>query len=148
MRRELTVMGAVAAVVGIALAALLTTVFGARSSGPPATLRPAAPAPAQTAASSDQKLREAAVIRARARARRRAAQRRRVRRERSRPAPAAQPVVADTTPAPSTQQTRYGGQTVQQQTQAPRVPVQPAPKVTPLRRPAPKPSGGTFDDSG
>jgi hypothetical protein len=48
-RRELVWMGAIAAAVGLALAALLTASFGAKSSGPPAALRPATPTPSAVA---------------------------------------------------------------------------------------------------
>jgi hypothetical protein len=143
MRRDVVAMGSIAAIAGIALAALLTVAFGARSSGPPAALKPTS-VPAAVAAETHA---PAKVLRRQADRPRRRVNRRHI------PAAAASaqstgPSRAAATP-PATAQTQT---TTQPQTVAAPAPT-PAP-VRPLSRPKPSkpaggsPGGGSFDDSG
>jgi hypothetical protein len=141
IRRDVIAMGSIAAIAGIALAALLTLAFGARSSGPPADLKlPGAPAAGTAEPHSTAAIRRKAE-RKRHKPRRHAA---------AAPAPQAAPPprVADT-PTPATTEPRT---TTQTQTVASPAPA-PQP-VRPLSRPKPsKPAGGSqdgvsFDDSG
>jgi hypothetical protein len=145
MRRDLVVMGTLAAIAGIALAALLTASFGASSSGPPATLKPAVKALKPEAPS----LAKATAARKAARAQRR----RRV--HRARQSTPAAPVqtgasVAQTQPSTTTPTQQQTTTQPQQQVTTPAPNPQP---VRPLSRPTqPKrgssDGGGTFDDSG
>jgi hypothetical protein len=146
MRRDLVVMGGLAAIAGIALAAMLTASFGARSSGPPALLKPAAEALPAKAADPP----KAAVSR-----KPRPHSRPRHRQAQHAPVLPAQGTtsLADAqqppTIKPAVQQPRPATQPKQQVTTP-----APAPQpVRPLSRPArPKKggsgSGATFDDSG
>jgi outer membrane biosynthesis protein TonB len=134
MRRDLITMGAIAAVVGIGLAALLTASFGASSSGPPAALRPAEAAPEKAPAPVAKKVEH--------KPRTAAHRRRKAHRPKPSPRPAPAPsTVATPTPLP-------------EQTQTTETVATPAPVAAPVKqlsRPAPKrkaPEGATFDDSG
>ena len=152
MRRDLVMMGTIAAVVGVGLAAGLTAALGVRSSGTPAPLRTAA-SPAQgTPAVSVRVDRPPAQV-----ARKRDKPRRRKPRRVATPAPAPSPppVVAQAAPEPAPAPAPVEPQPTQQvSTPAPQ-PAPPPPK--PLSRPKPTNSGGgggggspgvSFDDSG
>jgi hypothetical protein len=148
MRKDLVLMGTIAAIAGIGLAAVLTASLGVRSSGPPAPLRSAAPAkaaePPLIAASEAPKTAPRKHVRKRVK--------RRIRHVRP-TAPAPQPAIAQTAPV-----TRPAPAPVRpQRTQ----PVSaPAPAPAPVSKPAPAPvkqpsspkrtgsPGVSFDDSG
>jgi hypothetical protein len=144
MRRDLIVMGSIAAIAGIALAALLTASFGARSSGPPATLRPT-PAAAPAVSARTEAAQPAAVRRHPLRTR----HRQRHRREHPAVKPAHSAPSLTVAQHPATPQSQPVIQSEPTQTVSSPAPA-PAP-VKPLSRPAPKrssPSGASFDDSG
>jgi hypothetical protein len=141
MRRDLIVMGSIAAIAGIALAALLTASFGARSSGLPATLRPA-PAAAPAVSVRTDAAKPAALRRHPSRK----LHRHRHRRKHPAGKPALSVAVAQ---RPATPQSRPVIQSEPRQTVASPAPT-PEP-VRPLSRPTPKrssPVGTSFDDSG
>ncbi len=144
MRPDLIAMGTIAALTGIALAALLTVSFGARSSGPPAALRPAqVPRPAET--TKTQAAATPLVKRNRAPEKTRHKRRRQLRASAPAPSPPVAPVAAEPKPVTTPQTTPSPQRT--QPVVAPAPDPQP---VRPLGRPKSGGSGGggSFDDSG
>jgi FtsZ-interacting cell division protein ZipA len=139
-------MGTLAAIAGIALAALLTASFGARSSGPPANLKPAVEASTTKAADPPKAAAKNTL---------RPHDRRRHRKPRQHPpaSPAQGPTsLADAQQPPTIKQAVQRPQQTTQPQQNLTTPA-PAPQpVRPLSRPTrPKKvssGGGTFDDSG
>src|SRR5215217_460379 len=101
MRRELVTMGAIAAVAGIGLAALLTAALGTRSSGPPAPLKTTSIKPAVAPAKT--KTTRAAIATKPAHAKPR--HERRPRHVRRPPTPSPAPVIAEAE-TPATTQTQ------------------------------------------
>jgi hypothetical protein len=154
MRPDLIAMGTAAAIVGLALAVLLTASFGARSSGPPAALKAGVATPSAPAAKAAAQRQEAAVavLHRRAERKKRDRRRRQARARRQASAPPVSPVVAESQPLTTTQ----SRPTIQPQTQQTRPVASPAPRpqrVQPLSKPKPGGSGGgkaggAFDDSG
>ena len=156
MRRDLIVMGTIAAVVGLALALLLTASFGARSSGPPAALKRADGTPSAAVAEVAAKHEAATLARRRAERRKLRRQHRRARARRAASRPAV-PVVAQSRPATTTQSESGFSPQESRQTQTVTSPSpSPSPKPQPVQRQShPKPAGsggggpgGSFDDSG
>lgn len=139
-------MGTLAAIAGIALAAMLTASFGARSSGPPADLKPAAVASTTPTTKAADPPKAAAKSSSRPRKRRRHHQR-----QQSPPAQGATSLADAQRPPTIKQAVQRPQQTTSPQQHL--ITSAPAPQpVRTLSRPTrPKKvssGGGTFDDSG
>lgn len=146
MRRyELFWMGSIAAIAGIGVAALLTASFGARSSGDPASLRPA---PVATAVATESAAAKRVPVRIHAAPKHTV---HRHHRKVSRQAPSAKP--AGSVPTSTHVESAPPTQRVSDSQPTPTV-ASPAPAPTVVKRvstPAPKhssSSGASFDDSG
>jgi hypothetical protein len=150
---ELIVMGLLAAVCGLALAALLSALFGAHSAGPPASLRTvAAPAPdlgklRRTAVRSEPARKRVTHPRRARRARR---HHRHVHKAAPSPAPTVAAVEAPTTTTQGTTGASYPtGYTTPQPAQQISTPTYSPPAKKPVTRHKRSSStGGSFDDSG